>query len=624
MLSFNLYVAIIAAFTLLRVAKSCPHMCRCDKRNTVYCNERQMDLIPYGIPEDTQTLHLQINNITNGVNVDDVLSRLSHLTKLDLHQNKLTSVPKNLPATLRYADFRNNDIRYVGKNSLAGLTSLTELHLDGNSIENQGLSHLAFDSTIKLEVLVLSGNKLKQFPEYLPASLLVLRLENNAIDVISKTATQRLSNVINLDLSQNALVQTRIFPDALRALTSLVTLDMSRNQLTEIPVNLPETVEELMLSENKIKFIYSDDGPTHGSLKALRKLQRVDLSSNLLKSVEYSSFSFLSLRSIELQENPWQCDCYLRYLKRWLSSDSSTLSSESNIRCHSPSAFSRVTLNSIDEEALTCDSRSNIRQMTTVYNVSSTGFNLLIKGFREMPDPPFIKRSLLYGPLKCGNCSVASLSGEAVTHLKKYSTQDLSTAIMLNPVNISAKVDRLFPDTNYGVCMFDSEQSDDFDVSQCLDVWTKPEKSSNSPSKTPQDSFLIWGIVIGGVVTLILCSVIVGVVIWKKTKSLKTKTPRLYPPTTTTEHYLVPERYIQGFSERVAYRSSLAPGYETSRSDRTYAECGPGSTAPKTLRDSAVDASMEFEVLMKTDETAANRRNHTPMSSLCRWVHVHV
>ena len=609
MLNTKLAVVVATALSMLNLTECCPLMCRCDSRKTVYCNERQMDLIPYGIPEDTQTLHLQINNITNGVRMDDILSSLTNLKKLDLHQNKLTSVPKGLPATLQYADFRSNDIRFVGKLSFNGLTSLAELHLDGNNIENQGISHLAFDGTRNLEVLVLSSNKLKQFPENLPESLQVLQLENNQIKVISKTATRRLRNLKNLDLSQNVIVQTQIGMGAIAALTSLEELDFSRNQLTEIPVGLSENIEVLMLSENKIEFIYSDSDSTHGSLKALRSLKRVDLSSNRLKSVEDSSFSFLNLKSIELQRNPWQCDCYLRYLKRWLGSDASTLSSESNIRCHSPSAFSGVTLNSIDEEALTCDSRFYARKLMTIYNISSSGFNVLIKGSREMPDPSFIKRSLLYGPLKCINCSITSLLGDAIPHLKKYSTQDLSSAILSNPINISIKVDHLLSDTHYAVCMFDSQQNDGFSVNQCLDVWTK-SKQLTSSSQPQQDSFLLWGIIIGGVLMLIVCLVVVSIVIWKKTKNVKSKTPSSYP---TAHPYLAPGRY--DFSEPVGYRTTLAPGYQTNRSDRTYAECGPASTASGRVRDSAVDASMEFEVLLKPGEPSASRQIQTPLSS---------
>jgi len=623
-----IYLFTIIASLLLRTnsqSDDCPRVCRCDRRKSVYCNERQMDLIPYGIPLDTQSLHLQINNITNGLITDEILSSLSQLKKLDLHQNQLTSVPKGLPSSLEYIDFRNNDIRYVGKTSLSGLTSLAELHLDGNNIANKGLSPFAFQDSHELNMLVLSNNMLTEFPENLPTSLRILRLENNLIHLITAKATRNLDFLMHLDLSLNAIVQTAIEPDALAEMTSLRALDLSRNQLTEVPRNLPDSLEELLLSNNKIDFIFNNDNSDHGSLNSLHNLNRVDFSSNSIKSVQVSSFSDLNLDSVALHDNPWQCDCHLRYFKQWLKSDESTLSSESNIRCRSPSEYSGVTLNSIDEEALVCESRLKAREMMTITDITPSGFTLLWKGSRETPDPDYIKRSLMYGPLKCGNCSFEDFSlfdrwrQGVVPHLDKYSSQDITLEVQENPLNASVKVNRLQSDSHYAVCVFDSEQNDDaVTLNQCLDFWTTTELST--PVHQEDVIFLpLWLIVLCCVVVLSLLIAIIGVVAWKKRNALKSKTPRAYM--TNREDYF-PQAPIPHFSS-VAYRqASLGHGYGTAMTDRTYAECGPAaSTAPRTLRDdSAIDARMEFDVLLKSNDTTTPKRIHTPMSSLDRWV----
>ena len=604
----------------------CPRVCRCDRRRSVYCNERQMDLIPYGIPVDTQTLHLQINNITNGLITDEILSSLKQLTKLDLHQNQLTSVPKGLPSSLEYIDFRNNDIRYVGKTSLSGLTSLVELHLDGNNIANKGLSPFAFQDSHELNMLVLSNNLLTEFPENLPPSLRILRLENNCIQHISAKATRNLGYLINLDLSLNAIAQTAIEPGALAAMMSLVSIDLSHNHLTEIPQDLPDSLQELMLSNNQIDFIFNNENSRHGSLTTLQNLNRVDFSSNNIKSVQISSFAYLDLDSVALHDNPWQCDCHLRYFKQWLNSDESTLSSESNIRCHSPTEFSGVTLNSIDEEALVCESRLKAREMMTIVDVTPSGFTLLWKGSRETPDPDFIKRSLMYGPLRCRNCSIEEFSvfdrwnQGVVPHLEKYSSQDITLDLQKDPFNASVKVNRLQSNNHYAVCVFDSEQNDDdVTLNQCLDFWTTTELAS--PNYQEDVVFLpLWLIVLCCVVVLVLLIAIIGVIAWRKRNALKSKTPRTYL-SNRDEHFYPPTSQLPGFPS-VAYRqASLAHGYGTAMTDRTYAECGPASsTVPRTLRDSAIDARMEFEVLLKPDDTTAPKRVHTPMSSLDRWV----
>ena len=101
-------------------------------------------------------------------------------------------------------------------------------------------------------------------------------------------------------------------------------------------------------------------------------------------------------------------------------------------------------------------------------------------------------------------------------------------------------------------------------------------------------SFLLWGIVIGGALMLIVCLVVVSIVIWKKIKSVPSETPCSYA---TADPYLVRERYNQDILEPFGYRSTLAPGHQTNRSDRDLAEC----TVLKTFRNASVDANGEFQ-----------------------------
>ena len=100
-------------------------------------------------------------------------------------------------------------------------------------------------------------------------------------------------------------------------------------------------------------------GQQYGDLQRFERLSKLDLSSNLLHSVEKGAFTNLPSRlSMELHDNPWNCDCNLQYLKRWLTDTKFVVtSSEANIQCSTPSVFSGVTINSIDLEALRCSPR---------------------------------------------------------------------------------------------------------------------------------------------------------------------------------------------------------------------------------------------------------------------------
>ena len=170
------------------VEKNCPRRCRCDRhgRKIVYCQDRELIDIPYGIPRDTLELQLQDNVIVNGPRLNHELYQLASLTKLDLHSNKLTSFPERLPENLENLLIWDNDIKFVGKKPLTGLTVLQELRLDGNALTNQGLSQTTFADTKSLILLDLSNNKLTSVPEGLPQSLQFLYLKNNNIDTIKR------------------------------------------------------------------------------------------------------------------------------------------------------------------------------------------------------------------------------------------------------------------------------------------------------------------------------------------------------------------------------------------------------------------------------------------------------
>uniref|UniRef100_H2YIX6 LRRCT domain-containing protein n=1 Tax=Ciona savignyi TaxID=51511 RepID=H2YIX6_CIOSA len=324
---------------------ACPRHCRCDRRNNVYCNEKGFTYVPYGIPVQTHSLYLYRNNVTNGPTTNSNLEQLVNLRKLDMHHNDLKSFPIGLPSTLQLIYFQKNDIKYIGRNSLNGLSNLNELHLDENNITNKGLSPVAFKDATSLMELVLTNNLLTAVPEGLPASLRVLRLDNNMIQHVSINSLRPLTRLIRLDLSANAIQQTFVEPRAFSGLIRLQTLDISSNQLAQIPKDLPDNLEELLLSLNRIEYLFSTSSDAHGSLRGLASLSKLDLSSNMLKSVQTGTFDGLArLRTCELQNNPWQCDCYLTYLKQWLQSTQATLSGERNTLCASPSAFSGVTL----------------------------------------------------------------------------------------------------------------------------------------------------------------------------------------------------------------------------------------------------------------------------------------
>lgn len=162
-----------------------------------------------------------------------------------------------------------------------------------------------------LQELSLSHNLLARFPRGLPPSLESLLLQENRITYITSGALRQLGNLTRLDLEDNRI--RAIQPGALQGLSKLQVLTLKGNRLTSLPLNLPPSLTHLDLSANCISAL---DLP---SLSALVNLQVLKINSNCLRSVPESAFDALPrLRSVDLTNNLWVCECDILYLYRWL------------------------------------------------------------------------------------------------------------------------------------------------------------------------------------------------------------------------------------------------------------------------------------------------------------------
>ncbi|XP_030594061.1 leucine-rich alpha-2-glycoprotein [Archocentrus centrarchus] len=162
-----------------------------------------------------------------------------------------------------------------------------------------------------LQELSLSHNLLARFPRGLPPSLESLQLQENRITYITSGALRQLGNLTRLDLEDNRI--RAIQPGALWGLNKLQVLILKGNRLTSLPRNLPPSLTHLDLSANCISAL---DLP---SLSALVNLQVLKINSNCLRSVPESAFDSLPrLRSVDLTNNLWVCECDILYLYRWL------------------------------------------------------------------------------------------------------------------------------------------------------------------------------------------------------------------------------------------------------------------------------------------------------------------
>jgi Leucine-rich repeat (LRR) protein len=161
-----------------------------------------------------------------------------NLTKLDLRDNRLSSLPGGLGqlTALQWLYLSDNKLSSLPE-SLGRLTALQWLDLDDNELSSlpEGLSQLT-----ALQYVYLQHNQLSSLPEGLGqlTALQSLSLEGNQLSSLPEGLNQ-LTALRRLSLSHNRL---SLLPEGLGQLTALRRLSLSHNHLDALPDTLSENI----------------------------------------------------------------------------------------------------------------------------------------------------------------------------------------------------------------------------------------------------------------------------------------------------------------------------------------------------------------------------------------------
>lgn len=330
-----------------RPGASCPDECRCDK-SFVYCNERSLTSVPLGMQEGYKVLYLHNNQINNaGFPVE--LHNLASVETVVLYGNQLDEFPVNLPKNTRVLHLQENNIQTISRAALAQLTRLEELHLDDNSISTVGVEEGAFREAVSLKLLFLTKNHLSSVPIGLPEDLKELRLDENRIAVIAEEAFQNVTRLQRLLLDGNLLTDEGIAPGTFRDLATLRELALARNSLTFPPPLLPsQSLVKLGLQENQIDQIPVD------AFAGLSRLEKLDVSGNQLQTLTQGVFDGLSgLKHLIVRNNPWRCDCAVKWVVVWLKSLPSSVNARGFV-CSSPEKVRGMTIRELTLDIIEC------------------------------------------------------------------------------------------------------------------------------------------------------------------------------------------------------------------------------------------------------------------------------
>ncbi|XP_062547885.1 uncharacterized protein LOC134213192 [Armigeres subalbatus] len=218
------------------------------------------------------------------------------------------------------------------------------------------------------------GQQLPRIPEEMDPGTQVLNFSGNALTVLQNERFKKL-DLINLQkiyLSRNQLM--RIHEKAFKGLTNLVELDLSENSLTAVPTETFSDYPALMrltLSGNPIRTLQTN------AFKHLSYLTTLELSNCQIDLIEDEAFIGMdnlewlrldgnrittiqgnhvlpeNLHGINLQANRWQCDCRLLDIHTWLNSFNVPQRQEEP-KCSGPLRLAGQIIKTIQPEDLAC------------------------------------------------------------------------------------------------------------------------------------------------------------------------------------------------------------------------------------------------------------------------------
>ncbi|XP_069510540.1 chondroadherin-like protein isoform X2 [Ambystoma mexicanum] len=295
----------------------CPSPCHCqpDPKH-VSCENQGLLKIPQGFPTDTGLLDLRRNEF--GTVPAGAFPNLVNMVSLHLQS---CGIEELQPGALR------------------GLKGLVYLYLSNNRLSS--LSAAALEGAPHLTYLHLEHNRFTRVPRgaFAPLpGLLSLHLQYNAIRQLTDNNMEGARALRWLYLSGNNIES--VAPTALAAARQLEKLHLDQNLLSEVPTNALRAVpglQELKLSKNPIRYIRGGAfQPVTGSLHHLHldhlglekfsettfsglghRIKTLHLEGNKLQNLPEMS-KFTGLEVVNLSDNPFQCDCQLLPLRRWI------------------------------------------------------------------------------------------------------------------------------------------------------------------------------------------------------------------------------------------------------------------------------------------------------------------
>ncbi|XP_048061947.1 slit homolog 1a [Megalobrama amblycephala] len=194
------------------------------------------------------------------------------------------------------------------------------------------------------------GKGLTAIPANLPDSMAEIRLEQNGIKSIPPGAFSPYKKLRRIDLSNNQI--SEIAPDAFQGLRSLNSLVLYGNKITDLPKGVFDglyALQLLLLNANKIHCLRAN------TFQDLQNLSLLSLYDNKIQTLAKGTFTSLrAIQTLHLAQNPFICDCNLKWLADYLRSNPIETS---GARCTSPRRLANKRIGQIKSKKFRCSAK---------------------------------------------------------------------------------------------------------------------------------------------------------------------------------------------------------------------------------------------------------------------------
>lgn len=263
-----------------------------------------------------------------------------NLNFMNLSYNKIDDLPRNVFAnlSLEYLDISHNLLPALPFQLFAQMQSLNVLDLSYNSIVTI-LDHF-FKFNKRIEELLLNNNRIAKLTSNALADLSDLKrldLSTNSLSSVSKGLFDSLNQLEYLNLANNPIVN--IPSGTFRGLSSLTDLNLSGNKLKQLTYGIfhfSQNINTLTLDNTLIEVMHNSELLGLPRLRNLNvrnnellkemegyvfqdtpELRNLNLSGNALTFLPHSLMNLTKLIALNIERNPWACDCRMFWFARW-------------------------------------------------------------------------------------------------------------------------------------------------------------------------------------------------------------------------------------------------------------------------------------------------------------------